>query len=511
MGDMGQARISNSVNNIARMLSSLALDDDMDINLFNSLQTAMHGQHFGGERRSCTVFASSFSMGYMASETTFVRQWSTQTNVRFSYNYNTRLVTIYFGHAGHTYKVEFKLNTLNNNGEIVVEDIDTSGNQAALTMMLKHPGRFWLEWSRNGRKESAWYRVVDLDSGVSSHVALIGTGYNGPPSSPLPSSSTAATANPLGKWTAYRVTFTLHMSTHTKARTCYKTLIRKLVEHKAIPRGPITPGVKIGVEHDPLSTHPSLSSSAPSSQSRVGHDERYNRIKNFEAFYTLESFISSYRLNENALTEDFYTILCRLPPFVAIDALKLMCYREDERVWHPLEKLQELVQKQSTLGLGHLRGRRRRRSHITYVYKVMVTPTTFVLELPQPEMSNRVVRHFRRYDDRFLRVTFVEEGLGTLMNTASTRHLISEKLFDRILKIIRDGIRIGDRYYEFLAFSSSQLRTHGCWFFSSTTMEEDGSLLDANRIRQWMGNFRNERVVAKHAARMGQVKKKTGF
>jgi len=49
-----------------------------------------------------------------------------------------------------------------------------------------------------------------------------------------------------------------------------------------------------------------------------------------------------------------------------------------------------------------------------------------------------------------------------------------------------------------LAFSSSQLRDHSCWFFAST---KD---LAASEIRGWMGDFSSIHNIAKYAARMGQ-------
>jgi len=61
-----------------------------------------------------------------------------------------------------------------------------------------------------------------------------------------------------------------------------------------------------------------------------------------------------------------------------------------------------------------------------------------------------------------------------------------------------NGIQIGNRKYEFLAFSSSQLRDHSCLFFAPT--EE----LRADDIRNWMGNLSGIKAVAKYATRMGQ-------
>lgn len=63
------------------------------------------------------------------------------------------------------------------------------------------------------------------------------------------------------------------------------------------------------------------------------------------------------------------------------------------------------------------------------------------------------------------------------------------------------------RKYDFLAFGNSQLREHSVWFFASTEANNDGSdspPVNAQSIRDGMGDFSSIRVVAKRAARMGQ-------
>jgi RNA-dependent RNA polymerase len=71
------------------------------------------------------------------------------------------------------------------------------------------------------------------------------------------------------------------------------------------------------------------------------------------------------------------------------------------------------------------------------------------------------------------------------------------QMYERIKKILINGVSVCDRKYEFLAFSSSQLREHSCWMFASMN---DGNTADT--IRKWMGDFRNVRPVAKYAARV---------
>lgn len=72
------------------------------------------------------------------------------------------------------------------------------------------------------------------------------------------------------------------------------------------------------------------------------------------------------------------------------------------------------------------------------------------------------------------------------------------EVFSRIMTAMESGIEIGDRHFEFLAFGNSQVREHGAYFFASTDH------ISAADIRAWMGDFRDIRVVAKHAARLGQ-------
>jgi RNA-dependent RNA polymerase len=74
-------------------------------------------------------------------------------------------------------------------------------------------------------------------------------------------------------------------------------------------------------------------------------------------------------------------------------------------------------------------------------------------------------------------------------------------MYDRIKAILKNGVTICDRKYEFLAFSSSQLREHSCWMFSPS---KNG--ITAESIRQWMGDFSDARPVAKFAARVSKIK-----
>jgi len=140
-----------------------------------------------------------------------------------------------------------------------------------------------------------------------------------------------------------------------------------------------------------------------------------------------------------------------------------------------------------------------------YVHRVQVTPAKIYFYGPEINVSNRVVRHFSADIDNFLRVSFVDEDFEKLHSVdlssrSSSRNNDARRisLYNRVLSVLSNGISIGDKRFEFLAFSSSQLRDNSTWMFAS----HQG--LTASDIRKWMGDFRNIRNVAKYAARLGQ-------
>ncbi|KAG6399929.1 hypothetical protein SASPL_141415 [Salvia splendens] len=141
---------------------------------------------------------------------------------------------------------------------------------------------------------------------------------------------------------------------------------------------------------------------------------------------------------------------------------------------------------------------------VVHIHRVQVTPTKVYFHGPEVNVSNRVLRNFHDHIDNFLRVSFVEEDWSKMYASdlsprgAGGDESTRTKLYDRILSTLRNGITIGSKKFEFLAFSSSQLRENSLWMFAPTDN------LNANNIRQWMGDFSSIRNVAKYAARLGQ-------
>lgn len=131
------------------------------------------------------------------------------------------------------------------------------------------------------------------------------------------------------------------------------------------------------------------------------------------------------------------------------------------------------------------------------VRKAIVTPTGIMFKTPCVELTNRVLRQYSDLTDRFLRVQFTDElTSGKIWSDQSSAR--SDELYYRVWRVLLNGIVVGDRHYKILAWSSSQFREHGAFFFCANDH------VTCDDIRDWMGDLTHIRSVGKFAARMGQ-------
>ena len=128
------------------------------------------------------------------------------------------------------------------------------------------------------------------------------------------------------------------------------------------------------------------------------------------------------------------------------------------------------------------------------IRKVMITPTGIKYFPKILESGNRVLRKYKQYEDRFLRVTFCDEGLNRVSAEKVTN------MHPRLEEFLNNGFTIGNRHYEMLAYSNSQLRSHSCWFLNTEGIRE----LSVSSIIKGLGDFSDIKVMAKYAARIGQ-------
>lgn len=207
----------------------------------------------------------------------------------------------------------------------------------------------------------------------------------------------------------------------------------------------------------------------------------------FTVRYQLEVCISHGYISEFTICDEFITRLASLPEHEARARLELVALNKK-----PLHDPMELFSLEGAFGPSS----NNIPYHCCQMRTARVTPTTIYYNSPSIETSNRVIRRYIEFADRFLRVRFTDERLeGRIMSSYNNT---MDEVFTRIKRTLRNGIRIGDRHYEFLAFGNSQFREHGAYFFAGLPH------LNASHIRAWMGQFKDIRNIAKHSARLGQ-------
>ncbi|RKF84169.1 RNA-dependent RNA polymerase 1 [Golovinomyces cichoracearum] len=214
----------------------------------------------------------------------------------------------------------------------------------------------------------------------------------------------------------------------------------------------------------------------------------------FEVRYQLEVCISREILNEYNVSREFIQTLANLASKNPLKAQSILEYivGKGDRIYDPMSIFQdrEIMAFTTETDIPH---------YCAFVRKAIITPTTIYFNSPTVETTNRVLRRYAREnrDGRFLRVQFTDELSQGRINPCAEKSK-DDELYTRVYRTLFNGIQIGDRTYEFLAFGGSQFRENGAYFFCPTEH------LSCDDIRQWMGNFSHIPVVAKYAARLGQ-------
>ena len=211
----------------------------------------------------------------------------------------------------------------------------------------------------------------------------------------------------------------------------------------------------------------------------------------FDVRYQLEVCISHGWLSEYEIGKDFLRKLMEMPENKAKQLLVHVAAYE-ARLFDPMVVFTDIRYQKPIKA-------RRIPSNCVEVHHASVTATSLILDTPSVEISNRVIRRYRNFGNRFLRIRFEDDsyrGQTKLYASSNNRMVL---IFDRVRRTLTNGIIVAGRHYDFLAWGNSQLRDHGCYFFAAV----DGGP-SASSIRAEMGAFDSEKVVAKRAARMGQ-------
>lgn len=209
----------------------------------------------------------------------------------------------------------------------------------------------------------------------------------------------------------------------------------------------------------------------------------------FPLKYQLQVCISKGYICEYSITQEFLKRLAKWPTATAKQALVYVDTFQ-QRIYDPMTIFRDVK---------YTKPVRPKATPINCIelHSATVTATGIIFHTPVLEITNRVIRKYRQYGDRFLRVRFEDDermGLRKLFAASSNKMI---NIFQRVKRTLQQGIVVADTTYEFLAWGNSQLRDHGVYFFASTAG------ITADLIRAEMGEF-DDRVIAKKAARMGQ-------
>ncbi|KAJ7481232.1 RNA dependent RNA polymerase-domain-containing protein [Mycena galericulata] len=138
---------------------------------------------------------------------------------------------------------------------------------------------------------------------------------------------------------------------------------------------------------------------------------------------------------------------------------------------------------------------------------VTVTPTRMILEGPYPVQSNRIIRKYHKFEDRFLRVDFRDESRINFNTDGPAKLTGSHFVRERVGGILKKGLVLGGRQFEFLAYSTSALRGHAVWFMNPFK-DDTGAWITSEIIRKDVGDFAGTPLLkcpSKYAARLAQA------
>ncbi|EEQ35243.1 RNA-directed RNA polymerase Rdp1 [Microsporum canis CBS 113480] len=339
---------------------------------------------------------------------------------------------------------------------------------------LQDPSTTFSDSDNMWRSDDTWYRQTDIV-------------HN--PQDLVHSKTSLKKAHPIiniGRWTTFRLTFHLTDENNTQNLETLSKILRDFnIEILDAPDFEITkqpPTADIAWRWIDPPTHASKWTSPLEDLA----DNEYKHIS-YTVRYQLEVCISHGLLSEYTITKEFAERLQSLGEDDARDLLEHVS--REKAVYHDPMKIFDIEFFSGVTG-------RKIPKNCCYMRSATVTPSTIYFHTPTVDTSNRVLRYYIEHADRFLRVRFADEKYEGRINSSYNNCM--DELFTRVKRTMTNGITVGDRHYEFLAFGNSQFREHGAYFFASLPT------LTAANIRAWMGHFSDIKIVAKHAARLGQ-------
>ncbi|KAG7285624.1 hypothetical protein NEMBOFW57_010253 [Staphylotrichum longicolle] len=166
-----------------------------------------------------------------------------------------------------------------------------------------------------------------------------------------------------------------------------------------------------------------------------------------------------------------------------------------------LEQAERLVRESPALR-ATLFGKTQNRARI---FRATVTPTRVLLQGPELEPMNRVLRKFSDHS-YFIRAQFCDENGQDLFFNAKVS---LDSVHARFKSVLSNGIQVAGRTYKLLGFSHSSLRAHSAWL--SAPFIHQGQPHFPDFIITGLGDFNQIKSPARRAARIGQAFSETPY
>lgn len=217
----------------------------------------------------------------------------------------------------------------------------------------------------------------------------------------------------------------------------------------------------------------------------------------FQTIYLIETLVGSLKVNFYSMIRRENSLLQTLLSFSEddrVDILQSLVIRADIRRIESLElAILQAAKQPLPPALSWIKDDNR----LFLIRRVYITPLRVCPQAAELETSNRILRQYSDFKEQFIRVIFVDENFGSVLQARST-----DTFEKRIRPMVLQGFKIGGSTYKFLAFSNSQLRSQSCWFFEETSTPGSPT---AEEIRQSVGDLSHINIIGKYASRMGQA------
>ncbi|KAI8364451.1 RNA dependent RNA polymerase-domain-containing protein [Blakeslea trispora] len=369
-------------------------------------------------------------------------------------------------------------------------------NITSITISGDYPAHFWRSKLPMERLENLyfmedWERVTEIPLDEFSLDMIRSKAIENPGSAKEPISPNGQYPGQMIKlnmWTVYRVEFMIPLKSHSRVLSpqniTHEALEYELaMAHTNVPR--------LRPMHTRIQVRP---------PTRTVNVWSYIADMPFEKQYLMEHAFNLKIFREYNTDSDFLEKISQLPEKIAtvllthLVALQKRIYFPEAALFEAYRRIQDNINFQQPIPENH-----------TIVRRVIVTPTSIYPLQPTVEPMNLFQYHFKEYADRFLYVQFTDENLMPIVPTQSaedeerTKELQNDRIYERIYNVLKRGLRIAGRDYEYLGASVDQLRSHSCWFISPI------SDFTRTKLLNWIGDFREIETVSKFSMCAGQL------